>query len=257
LVETSCSSNEILANDLSSNDYGIYGYASSGATLSFVLPNKIYHNNLIENDKNAHDDTNSNLWYGNFWADYTGAGPYAVPGDGDARDNSPLTAPYEAALPIVTTTAPAVVEETGAALKATLVSDGGEPCEYRFQYGPSPGSYTSSTAWDGCKMSGQTFEEAISGLSEGSKYYFRAQARNRGGTASSSELGFVTKGDGPTDLKGDFDGDGHVTLSDFIAFAAAYGSSVGDNEYDPTGDFDDDGDVDLADFIGFANVYGT
>ena len=56
---------------------------------------------------------------------------------------------------------------------------------------------------------------------------------------------------------GDFDGDGHIGLADFVDFAAAYGSSTGDPDYDAIGDFDDDGEIGLADFVEFAAVYGT
>ena len=57
-------------------------------------------------------------------------------------------------------------------------------------------------------------------------------------------------------VKGDFDGDGDIDLSDFVEFATAYGSSAGDPNYNVIGDFDDDGDIDLADFVEFATVYG-
>jgi len=45
---------------------------------------------------------------------------------------------------------------------------------------------------------GQPFSANITGLGKGTKYYFRAQAKNTAGTGSSSELSFLTKPDAPT-----------------------------------------------------------
>jgi hypothetical protein len=50
-----------------------------------------------------------------------------------------------------------------------------------------------------------------------------------------------------------------VDLTDFTAFAAAYGSSVGDGDYNPCADIEPpggDGAVDLTDFTAFASQYG-
>jgi len=57
--------------------------------------------------------------------------------------------------------------------------------------------------------------------------------------------------------KGDFDGNGHIDIFDFVHFADAYGSETGDPNYNAIGDFDDDGHIDIFDFVDFANVYGT
>jgi len=56
-------------------------------------------------------------------------------------------------------------------------------------------------------------------------------------------------------LKGDFNDDGIVDHSDFEAFGACYGTSLGDNAYNPIGDFDDDGDIDIYDFTLFSAAY--
>ena len=48
----------------------------------------------------------------------------------------------------------------------------------------------------------------------------------------------------------DFDGHGHVDLSDFLLFANAFGSSSVDY------DLDDSGSVDFADFLAFADAFG-
>jgi len=57
--------------------------------------------------------------------------------------------------------------------------------------------------------------------------------------------------------KGDFTGDGHIDIFDFVHFAIAYGSKSGDPNYNPVGDFNNDGHIDIFDFVLFAQVYGT
>ena len=122
-----------------------------------------------------------------------------VPVEGDTE--FPFTIPlYTGTIaPTVTTNAATNVEETTATLNGMVSNDGGEPCQYRFEYDTNSGEpYAYNTGWTGSKTSGQSFSAAISGLSKGTKYYFRAQAKNSGGTASGSELTFLTKPDAPT-----------------------------------------------------------
>ncbi len=99
--------------------------------------------------------------------------------------------------PTVTTDNATLVEETTATLNGTLTNDGGEACQYRFEYGIVSGNYTADTGWTGSKTTGQPFSTNIGGLSKGTKYYFRAQARNSGGTASGAEMTLLTKPEAP------------------------------------------------------------
>lgn|GEM_PF-2794743 len=102
-------------------------------------------------------------------------------------------------IPTVTTNAATNVEETTATLNGVISSDGGEGCQYRFEYDTNAGApYAYNTGWTGSKTTGQSFNQAISSLAKGTKYYFRAQAKNNAGTASGSELTFLTKPDAPT-----------------------------------------------------------
>ncbi|MDE3000873.1 MAG: leucine-rich repeat domain-containing protein [Gemmatimonadota bacterium] len=55
----------------------------------------------------------------------------------------------------------------------------------------------------------------------------------------------------------DFDGDGTVSLSDFLAFAGSFGSSQGDARYEARFDLDGDGAVALSDFLIFAGAFGS
>ena len=56
---------------------------------------------------------------------------------------------------------------------------------------------------------------------------------------------------------GDFDGNGMVNLSDFLAFAGAFGTRSGTTNYDARVDMDGNGAIDLSDFLAFAGVFGT
>ena len=56
---------------------------------------------------------------------------------------------------------------------------------------------------------------------------------------------------------GDFDADGMVNLSDFLAFAEVYGTSSSDANYNARMDMDGSGRIDLSDFLAFAPLFGT
>ena len=54
----------------------------------------------------------------------------------------------------------------------------------------------------------------------------------------------------------DFDGDGTVGFSDFLALAGSFGSSQGDARYEARFDLDGDGAVGFPDFVAFASQFG-
>ena len=55
----------------------------------------------------------------------------------------------------------------------------------------------------------------------------------------------------------DFDGNGTVGFSDFIAFVSNYGTQRGDAAFDARFDLDGDGETGFSDFIAFVSQYGT
>ncbi len=55
----------------------------------------------------------------------------------------------------------------------------------------------------------------------------------------------------------DFDGDGTVGFSDFLAFASGFGTQQGDAGYDARFDLNGDGDVGFSDFLIFAGAFGS
>lgn len=72
---------------------------------------------------------------------------------------------------------------------------GGDPVEYRFQYGESV-SYNRATTWAGDKVTGENFQKTITGLNGATTYYYRAQLRNEAGTVSCSGKQFKTASEG-------------------------------------------------------------
>jgi hypothetical protein len=58
-------------------------------------------------------------------------------------------------------------------------------------------------------------------------------------------------------MAGDFDGDASVDFSDYLLFAAAYGSSSAEPDFDSRFDLDGDGEVGFSDFLSFAQAYGA
>jgi hypothetical protein len=66
---------------------------------------------------------------------------------------------------------------TTATLNGRVADDGGQACQYRFRYMKTGGSY-SYTAYAGSKQTGETFSQAMTGLEQGTKYYFAAQVNN-------------------------------------------------------------------------------
>ncbi len=124
-----------------------------------------------------------------------------------------ITFCQQVGVPTVTTDNATLVEETTATLHGTLDDDGGEGCEYRFQYGTASGAYTDNTTWTGSKTTGQSFSANITGLARGTKYYFRAQAKNSTGTGSGSESDFLTKPDPPVTFSATAVGSTQIDLS--------------------------------------------
>lgn len=61
-------------------------------------------------------------------------------------------------------------------------------------------------------------------------------------------------GGGP--VSPDFDGDGEVGFSDFLLFAAVFGTAAGDDAFDPRFDLDTDGAIGFPDFLAFATAFG-
>jgi len=96
-------------------------------------------------------------------------------------------------VPSVTTDPATDITTISATLNGTLDDDGGEACTCGFEWGLTT-DYGETTSTES-KTEGQTFAQAISGLSPGTLYHFRAKATNSWGTVYGSDLTFTTLGD--------------------------------------------------------------
>lgn len=95
-------------------------------------------------------------------------------------------------IPVCLTDLPSAVQEDGALFHGFVSNDGGELCEYRFQYGTSETNLFASPWISGC-LAGEEFSYGVTGLSAGVVYIFRAQLRNSAGVASGDFNRFVTR----------------------------------------------------------------
>jgi len=102
------------------------------------------------------------------------------------------------AAPTVTTNATTGVEETNATLWGYLVEDGGEACTVRFEYNTSTDYGINTT--NQSLSEGNAFSAAISGLTSGDLYHFRAFANNTVYDDTGGDLKFFTKPPAVTNL---------------------------------------------------------
>jgi len=122
--------------------------------------------------------------------------------------------PTSIVAPTVATTDVTFVGKATATVNGVVDNDGGEACQYRFGYSPTPGGPYTYTDWSiDAKTSGQSFSMVISGLARGTKYYFIAQAKNSAGTGSGYELSFLTKPDAPSSFIASATGTSQINLS--------------------------------------------
>lgn len=121
------------------------------------------------------------------------------------------------------------IQESSAVLHGYVEDDGGEVCQYRFEYGPTA-SYGSITEWTGSKSSGEIFDEFISGLSTESTYHFKAELRNSAGTAECSDMSFTTQPagvgwvfpSGSSDPSGDWQNESYAYDDNISTYARDY-----------------------------------
>jgi hypothetical protein len=113
----------------------------------------------------------------------------------------------------VTTNAATSAEETTATLNGVLTFDGGEACQYSFEWGTVSGVYTDNITWTGSLTTGQTFNTNLTSLTQGQRYYYRAKVKNSAGVVNGSELDFLTKPETPAGFSAVNAGTTQINLS--------------------------------------------
>ncbi len=103
----------------------------------------------------------------------------------DFWEGQPLTVPNGTTLDATS------IDETTAILNGNISDDGGEPCEYRFQYGSNT-SYGNNTTWSGSEVKDSNFSTMIHNLTLGNIYQYRVQVRNSISTVNGSNKNFTT-----------------------------------------------------------------
>jgi hypothetical protein len=127
---------------------------------------------------------------------------FSTADNGLSPDLNAVTVTYsrQIQLPAVTAAGASPVGKTMAILHGAVADDGGEACQYRFQYGLYTGNYTQETEFTGEVVTGDSFSTEITGLVKGAEYYFCVQLRNSAGSVNSTEFSLVTRPDPPGNL---------------------------------------------------------
>jgi len=156
-----------------------------------IIGFKWYHNGIMEWE-NTYEITEH--WYGVYWhlwwAQSVGSGYIEAYWNdqylGQTNDYF-VTAP-----PTVVTNSASEIESTAAILNGTVLDDGGEACEVRFQIREQGGSWWYPSGWGGSYTAGQAFSELVSSLDANTTYEFQAGARNSAGDDWGAVLEFTT-----------------------------------------------------------------
>ena len=101
-----------------------------------------------------------------------------------------------------------------ATVHGTLTYNSGTATDVRFEYGVTAGGpYPNASPWQGGFQSENGFEADLSGLLPGTRYYYRAQASNGGGTVSGQESSFRTIPLPPAKFSAQANGENSATVT--------------------------------------------
>jgi type II secretory pathway pseudopilin PulG len=83
------------------------------------------------------------------------------------------------------------IQKNAAILHGFVTSDGGEPVQYRFLYGPTA-NYGQATAWQNGAITSDDVNLLVDGLTANTTYHFQTQLQNSSGTSTSPDNSFTT-----------------------------------------------------------------
>ena len=116
--------------------------------------------------------------------------------------------------PTVETGAASIVAASSATVQGTVTNDSGTAVEVGFEFGTiMGGAYPLATPWQSGFFSSDVFEAELSDLQPGTRYYYRARARNSGGIANGVEHTFFTTPAAPANFRADAFGQECVELA--------------------------------------------
>ena len=159
-------------------------------------------------------------------------------------------------LPSVQTNPATSVSSTSATIHGQIIDDGGSAItERRFDWGSTP---SCSDGWTAdVSVSGDNFSYNHYGLQSGTKYYFRAWAKNEEGWSHGASLPFTTTAIQGSELSADFNTDYVVNFDDFAILASTWRTDPDEPHWNAICDISDPADdiIDELDLGKFAQYW--
>ena len=178
-------------------------------------------------------------------------GGYITTTDGINYQTYPWTS-----LPAVQTNPATSVSSTSAIIHGQIIDDGGSSIvERRFDWGSTPSCCDGWTA--DVTVSDSNFTYYLGGLQSGTKYYFRAWAKNADGWSHGASLSFTTVAVQGSELSADFNTDYIVNFDDFATLASSWMADPDDINWNASCDISDPADdiIDVKDISKFAQYW--
>jgi thermitase len=269
IVLENCIYNVISGNNIANNNIGISIFISV-YDLGRILPNKICHNNFINNNIQAERAT-WNAWDdgypsgGNYWSDYSGvdlfSGPYqnvtGSDGIGDTpylfngnKDNYPLTKPYGGSrdIGVAVSVSKTVVAEgynTTVSINVTITNYGVQAETFNFTFKINTTIQKQTLTLTNRNSTTLKFSWNTTGLPKGN-YIINANVTPVSGETDTTDNAF--NGQIKIGIPGDVNGDKIVNMTDiYTELVLRFMRKKGELGYSANADINDDGTINMQD----------